>query len=97
LGVDPFEILLLFAKGDWKGLGYKSETVVKYSHGNPYKTDVITADHRLKAASEASQYLHPKRKAIERHDGNKKKDKFQKLTNEELTALARREFKGEKK
>lgn len=54
LGVNPFEILLQFAKGDHKALRI-----------NPKQ---LTPDHRLKAAGEASQYLYPKRKALE-HSG----------------------------
>lgn len=66
LGVDPFVILLMYAKGDWKGLGYSSPTkLVASKSGECYEVDVITTDHRLKAAAEACQYLHPKRKAIE--------------------------------
>lgn len=57
LGVDPFEILLRFAGGDWKGLGYKSEA---YEDGF-----TISPEMRLKAASEACQYLLAKKKAIE--------------------------------
>lgn len=65
LDVNPFEILLLFAKGDWESLGYQSATKVLYSKsGDPYEMDIITPDHRLKAASEAAQYLYPKLKAI---------------------------------
>jgi len=54
LGVDPFEILLLVAKGSWKKLGYES--------------DQITLANRLWAAAEAAQYLYPKRKSVE-HSG----------------------------
>lgn len=66
LHVDPFEILLLFAKGDWKSLGYSSGTESRFSpSGDEYEVDIITAELRLKAAAEASQYLYPKLKAIE--------------------------------
>lgn len=66
LGCDPFEILIMFANGDWKGLGYPSATETRYSaKGTEFIVDAITKDQRLKAASEASQYLLPKRKAID--------------------------------
>ncbi len=52
LEVDPFEILLLFAKADHKALGYRR------------KQD-ITPSLRAQCASDACQYMHPKRKAIE--------------------------------
>lgn len=66
LGVNPFEILLRFAKNDWKGLGYKSPTVTKYaSNGIPYQEDVISPELRHSSAGKAAEYLYPKRKAIE--------------------------------
>lgn len=54
LGVDPFEILLLIAKGDWERLGYKT-----LAEAN------LTLQMRQSAASDCCQYLYPKRKAIE--------------------------------
>ena len=66
LGVDPFEILLLIAKGDWKGLGYVSETVSRVTkEGIEIEIGRIELRDRLNAAKEACNYIHPKRKAIE--------------------------------
>jgi hypothetical protein len=69
LGVDPFEVLLHFAKGDWKTLGYETETrlVSTSEHGDIYE-NTITPELRAKAAKDACEYLFPKRKAIE-HSG----------------------------
>lgn len=65
LGIDPFSIILLFAAGDWEKLGYPARTETKYTRqGEPYTVDVISAETRLKAASDACQYLLPKRKSI---------------------------------
>lgn len=67
LGVDPFEILLLFAKGDWKSLGYKESQVpigIDRSGVTVFQ-DIITPKMRLDAAAEAVQYIEPKLKAIE--------------------------------
>lgn len=47
LGVDPFEVLLRFAKGDWEGLGLRIHD--------------ITPSMRKDAASDATQYLRAKR------------------------------------
>jgi hypothetical protein len=73
LGVDPFSILCWFASGDWRSLGYDSETETRYAEGGvAYEVRIITPDHRLKAAMEVLQYLLPKRKAAEGlpdHDG----------------------------
>ena len=52
LGIDPFEVLLFFAGNRWQKLGYKS-------------ADAISPELRKASAEAASQYLYPKRKAIE--------------------------------
>jgi len=67
LGVDPFEILIRFAAGDWKGLGYESsERCAGVSKdGQPWYEDTISPEVRQKAAKEACEYLYPKRKAME--------------------------------
>jgi hypothetical protein len=66
MGVHPFKILLQFASGNWKDLGYEDEYDLKYTQqGEPYKVRVIQPETRVKAASEAAQYLYAKRKQIE--------------------------------
>lgn len=66
LSVDPFKILLLIAKADWKALGYSGPTETKYTaRGEAYEADIITIADRRAAASDACQYMYPKRKAIE--------------------------------
>lgn len=67
LGCDPFEILLRFAQGDWKGLGYKTEQIVTHvtEGGMELVEDVISAELRAQCAKEAAQYIYPKRKALE--------------------------------
>lgn len=65
LKVDPFEILLLFAKGDWKKLGYKSETTIKYFGESSNEEYVISPELRANCAEKACAYLHAKRKAVE--------------------------------
>ena len=50
LGVDPFEILLLFAKGDWKTLG---------------EVDGIPTSVRADCAAEACAYLYTRLKPTE--------------------------------
>mgnify|MGYP003335281672 FL=1 len=50
VNVEPFEVLCRFAAGDHVWLGYAT----------PIKPDL-----RFRAAAEASEYLYPKRKAIE--------------------------------
>jgi hypothetical protein len=66
LGIDPFEILLLFAAARWKELGYESKTKTIYtSEGSSYDVETISPELRVKAAQEATNYVLAKRKAIE--------------------------------
>lgn len=70
LGVDPFEVLLHFASGNWEALGYPAEKYISKSGLGKEGSWVEESFHidpavRCKAASEATQYLLPKRKALE--------------------------------
>lgn len=58
LGVDPFEILLHFASGNWKALGYEDEKNLAGEY-------LIQPQVRMKAAGDACQYLHPKLKQVD--------------------------------
>ncbi len=63
---NPFEILCMFANGDWEALGMVSETTRRHTRqGDFYEVDRITGEMRMKAAAEAAQYLYPKRKSVE--------------------------------
>ena len=70
LGIDPWETLLLFVKGDYKALGYSTEKYVSgYSQsGDEIFSFVIEPSVRMKAASEAMNYIAPKKKSVE-HTG----------------------------
>lgn len=67
LGIDPFEVLLRFADGDWKALGYESDKVTAGITANGTRWEKYTIDPavRQKAAAEACSYIFPKRKAID--------------------------------
>lgn len=65
LGVSPFEILLLVAKGDWKALGIPLIEIKKDGQLVETKNPVIDIETRVQAAKEACKYLHPQRKAVE--------------------------------
>lgn len=92
LGVDPFEILLLFAKEDWKRLGYDARTKVSFTNaGIEFEEYIIKPEMRMKAAAEACQYIHAKRKAIETTIDQELLETFKKLegkTEEELKEIA---------
>lgn len=66
LDVDPLEVLMLFAKGDWKALGYKAESTIAYtSAGIEYEKPTISTDNRINAATSAVKYIYSQKKAIE--------------------------------
>ena len=89
LNCNPFEILLRFAMGDWNGLGYKAEaTYAPTQKGEVIEKPTIPPELRVKAASEAAQYLYPKRKAIE-HSGEITSVQVEKLKPEEINSILR--------
>lgn len=62
--LDPFEILMHIAQGDWEALGYQNEIFVKETadgkgHSLGY---TITPEMRLAAAKECAQYLYAKKR-----------------------------------
>lgn len=59
MGVDPFEILCLVAKGDAKALGYDTSA--------GYRMDI---ELRFSAAKELAQYIYPKRSAVKVSTGD---------------------------
>ena len=66
LGVDPLEILLLFAKGDWESLGYENEFLFSEGPEGEIKPRlVITPEMRLNSAKEAVKYLYFQKKAVD--------------------------------
>lgn len=65
LGVDPYEVLLLFAKGDWQALGYQVGEKKVYKDGIYTTIETITPEMRLHAAKEAVQYILPKKKSLD--------------------------------
>ena len=66
LKCDPFEILCRFAMGDWKGLGYETESKTCYTNaGIEFEQLIISCSDRLLAAKEAARYLYIQKKAVE--------------------------------
>jgi len=64
LSVDPFEILLLYVKRDWKALGFATENVLD-KEGFETSVPRISMETQIECAKEVCQYIYPKRKAIE--------------------------------
>ena len=66
LGVDPFVILLLIAKADWKALGYDSPTKVQMTpKGEAIDVERIDVSDRRAAAADACPYIYQKLKQLE--------------------------------
>lgn len=60
---DPFHLLMLFASGDWKALGYDNECyIMEKADGATTLGYTITPEMRLVATKEACQYLYAKKK-----------------------------------
>ncbi len=66
---NPFEMLMHFARGDEKALGWKEPLVQVLPDGRMLELERITPQMRLAAIMEACEYVHPKMKSIE-HTGD---------------------------
>lgn len=64
LGCKPFEVLCLFAMGDFEKLGYKEYTI-KVIGENAVDELTISPELRQKSARDACKYLHPELKSVE--------------------------------
>lgn len=63
--VDPFEVLMMVAAGDWKGLGFDSASKVSYtSAGIEFVEPNIKLSDRVQAAKEASKYLYSQKQSV---------------------------------
>lgn len=97
MNVNPFEILLSIAAGDWESLGYPSATTTRYSQsGEPYTVDVIELGDRLSAAKDACTYLMPKRKALEvniKSEIEEQAEAFEQFSDEKKAELLEAEAK----
>jgi hypothetical protein len=65
LNIDPYEVLLLFAGGCWRELGYESETMVQESRYGVKWEYTIDPAVRANAAKEACKYIYPQKKSVE--------------------------------
>lgn len=75
LKCNPFEVLCLFAKGDWKALGYENELYfIEKPDGQVKMGYVVTPEMRLQGAKEAAKYLYSQKRAVE--VGNTKDEGF---------------------
>lgn len=63
--IDPFEVLMMVAAGDWKGLGYESKTNTCFTpQGIEFEELNIKLETRVQAAKEAAKYLYSQRQSV---------------------------------
>lgn len=74
---DPFEVLIMFAAGDYAGLGYSEFETTTGKDGSIYETYTIKPELRAKCAEKACEYIESKRKAVEIRLDDDTKDKLQ--------------------
>lgn len=66
LGVDPLEILLRMAAGDWEGLGYDNECYIsEKADGSTKAGYTITPQMRADAAAQACKYFYSTKQAVQ--------------------------------
>lgn len=68
LGINPFQVLLHFAAGDFEALGYDELESRTDKEGKIIYNLKISPELRQKAAKDACEYLLPKLKSIEISD-----------------------------
>lgn len=86
LGINPFEILLHFAAGNYAELGLKEYQTKSAGMGKTFMELSVLPEMRLDAAYKASQFLYPKRKAAE----------VEKKRSSTITFISKDEFNKEK-
>jgi len=64
-GISVFEVLLMIAHADWKGLGFEGPNRVSYtSAGIEFTEPNIKLSDRLHAAKEACKYLYSQKQSV---------------------------------
>lgn len=63
--LDPFEVLMMVAAGDWKGLGYDSQMRTSFAaSGIEFEEQWIKLSDRVTAAKEAAKYLYAAKQSV---------------------------------
>lgn len=69
--LDPFEVLMMVAAGDWKGLGFDAPSHTTFAaSGIEYEELWIKLSDRVQAAKEAAKYLYSQKKSVELSTGD---------------------------
>lgn len=63
--IDPLEVLMMVATGDWKGLGFDAPSKISYtSAGIEFEEPNIKLSDRVQASKEAAKYLYSAKQAV---------------------------------
>lgn len=66
--LDPFEVLMMVASGDWKGLGFEhqNKVIIGEKAGIEFSIEEpnIKLADRVQAAKEAAKYLYSQKQAV---------------------------------
>lgn len=63
--LDPFEVLLMVAAGDWESLGFEAKSKISYTNaGIEFEEPNIKLNDRVQAAKEAAKYLYSQRQSV---------------------------------
>lgn len=63
--VDPFEVLMMVAAGDWEALGFESQSKISYTNaGIEFEEPHIKLSDRVQAAKEAARYLYSQKQSV---------------------------------
>lgn len=63
--IDPFEVLMMVAAGDWKALGYEGPTRTSFAaSGIEFEEPWIKLSDRVQAAKEAAKYLYSQKQSV---------------------------------
>lgn len=69
--LNPFEVLMMVAAGDWKGLGFDSKTQTVYTaQGIEMEVENIRLSDRVAAAKEAARYLFSTKQPVDPKTGD---------------------------
>lgn len=63
--IDPFEVLMMIAAGDWAALGYEAKTKTSFTQaGIEIEEDNVPLACRVQAAKEAAKYLYAQKQSV---------------------------------
>lgn len=69
--LEPIEVLMMIANGDWHGLGYSAPTKITFTpQGLEVEEEHVNIAERSKAAVAAARYLYSPKQAVDPKTGD---------------------------